>query len=119
MNRPSKQLFTCARFSLQQHRSITLGDFLHQRAQLDHLLAFPDDIGDTMVSQQLLAKQRVLFDHSSILKRPVNKHTEMLGIKRLGDKIVRPEFHRLHGIFDCAVGGHHDDRRLVVHLFGA
>ena len=43
------------------------------------------------------------------LERALDEEFEALDVDGLGEKVDRAAFHRLHGGFDVAVGGHHDD----------
>jgi hypothetical protein len=60
---------------------------------------------------ELLAQLPVFRFDPARVKRAGQDHVEFLEVERLGDVIVGAPFHRLHGHFLRAVGGHQDGRR--------
>jgi hypothetical protein len=74
-------------------------------------------VTDDALHREFLIKTFVQLLHLDFerarLQCPLDENLEPLDVHRLRQKIHRASLHRLHRRIDAAVGGHHDDGRLV------
>ena len=118
MQRAGEQLLARAALTLQQHGCVThrgtsqRADDLLERRGLSH------DLRQSTSERQLLLEQHVLGHDAVTVQRASNQQQEVVWVDWLGEEVHGSLFHRLDGVLDAAVGGHHDDRDLGVELLG-
>ena len=110
VNRTGDHLLARSAFSLQQHRDVAVR---HLSRQLHHLLHFFPRADNLREPSFLFAQPCLegfhLFLEANGMEGVADCEPQVVEAGRLGDKIVGPFPEGDDGVFQRAVGGHHDD----------
>ncbi len=108
MNRFGDQFFSGPALALQQHRRAAGRNLRHQVENLQHRLAFADDVFEVVTLLEGTLQLNVFFFRAVPCDRGAYVRQQLLVVPWLLNKIRRARLHRPHRIFDRAIGGNHD-----------
>ena len=120
VNAAGDQFLSRTAGSGNQNADGTVGNLLYQLENLYHRGATANDVVEAVLTAQLLPQTAILFAQFTLFQHPLDDDRQVLGSKRLRDKIRRSQTHGLDSVFDGAESRHHDNngfRALGLDLF--
>jgi hypothetical protein len=113
----STKLLAGAGLALDEHaRRVRVGHLLRDLVDALDGRAHAADEVDRVARPVLAAQVLQLTNQLLRLEPALDQHLELIEVHRLGDEVERPGLHRPDRRGDIAVGGHDDDRKLLVDL---
>jgi hypothetical protein len=109
VNGPGNHLLAGTRLALDQHRRVGQGDVVDQLEDVVHPRALAEHVGEAVLALEPLTKLGQLGLGGPLLQGTLHDEAQVLRVGRLGEEVVGPHLHRLHGLFDAAVAGRDDD----------
>ena len=116
VQRPRAQLLAGAALAFEQHRGVGAGGAFDRRHHLAQGRRVADDARAAAAGGGFLFQQPVFIEQPALLERARHQQQQVIGIDGLGEEVERALLHRLDGVLDAAVRGHHDDRQLGIQL---
>ena len=113
MNGARDELFAGAVLAENQHAAVGRCRHRHLLAQLAHEQALADHLAGAIDAR---AKRAILGLEPPLPQRVADHEHRLLERQRLLDEVERAHLDGLHGRFDVAVAGNHDDLRIDLHL---
>ena len=110
------QFLAGAALAFEQHRGVGAGGAIDRGHHLPQGRRVADDARTAAARGRFFLQQAVIIQQAALLERARDQQQQVIGIDRLGEKVERALFHRLDGVLDAAVRGHHDHRQLRVEL---
>jgi hypothetical protein len=112
VNGAGDEFLAGAAFAFDQDGGAGGCDLLDRLDDRLHHFGLAEDAFDGEFALHLLLQRHVFVLQRAAAEGAFDEELHFIEIERLGDKMVGPAAHRLHGGVHAAVGGHHDaDRR--------
>ncbi len=108
MEHAGDQLLAGTALTLDHHRTVAVGDLLHELQHLLHRLADADQLLQPILIPDGLPQQVVFLPQPVKLRRLSHHHRDGLEIKGFGNELKGPGLHGPHRGFDRPEPGHHD-----------
>ena len=110
MDSPGHQLFACAALAPDQDRIVGPGNGVNGLQELAYGGDWPTRFASAAFSPARCCEGEIFPDQAVTFQGLANGAQQDFFVKRFGDKVIGSPFHSLHGNFNAAVGGHHNDR---------
>ena len=115
MQRLRDELLARAALAVHQDGQIGLGHLVDRLEHASHGGARAGHGPQAVLAGHAVEQQAVLALEPRALEGPLDDHPHLVVVERLGDVVVGPGFHGLHGELLAAVGRHQDDGRTRLH----
>jgi len=109
MDGPGNQFFARAAFSLNQNRDVCVGHLLHDGLNLPHLPAVLEKPIEFRFAFDLFPQVSRLIDQIPSIHLLPDRGQQLLLVKGLVKKILRPHLHRRHNGLRGPLAAHHHD----------